>query len=186
VRLILAAIAFCLAVVGCSKPGLPDGSDTARKLEQLFPLIVDLQLRVYLWEEDCEYVFYRRGAFASNPNDQWCRVFDFDGRHPGGNGALLPRPFDDVARADLDRFKSELKAVGIRVDYLNAVFDVRSGDLAGPSNFSIAGTCGTLEYSREWSPEDMPRSFAGDSEVYRVDDEWFLVDYCPPHQLPAA
>jgi hypothetical protein len=182
----LLVMALSLTLVGCSKPGLPHGAETSQRLEQLFPTLEALQLRVYFIDHECEYMAYRRGAFSSNVGDEWCRVFDFDGRHPGGNDALAPGPFDNDALQDLALYKGELAQLGIAVDSLNAVFDLVTGNISGPSRFSVAGTCGTLEYSPAWRAEDVPENFAGDSEVFRVDDQWFLVDYCPPHRQPGA
>jgi hypothetical protein len=179
-------MSLCLAAIGCSKPGLPDGAATSARLEELFPVLVALELRVHFVDDDCEYMAYRRGAFASNVGDQWCRVFDSDGRHPGGNAALAPAAFDIDALQDLAKYKGELLRLGIAVDSLNAVFDLGTGAMSGPSRFSIDGTCGTLEYAPVWRVEDVPENFAGDSEVFRIDDHWFLVDYCPPHRQPGA
>ena len=172
VRCGLLAIA-ALVVAGCAVKANVSVAD----LESLFPVLERHAAYVYMLDDGnpetaCEYFEYRRGAFNSDPADEFCRVFRF---HPGGGDkGPVPVAFDDEARKDLADLKREFDRVGVPIDYINVVFDV-DGSVASRSQFSADGC---VEYWYEPGgttlPDDAPKAI-----TTVIDDEWYKIDHCP-------
>jgi hypothetical protein len=126
-------------------------------------------------EPDCEYFEYSRGAFTSKPEDEFCRVFDFDNRHPGGGDeGPMPVVFDDEARADLADLKKAFDGVGAPLDYMNLVFDA-NGSVGPDSGFEF-DRCVAFWYQPGWTA--LPDDIAGDFVSMAIDEDWYKTDAC--------
>ncbi len=145
-------------------------------IRALLPAFEALDVRIYMDAEGCEYLVDDRGAFASNLDQEgWCRVWDFEDRHPGGNAALAPGPFDDAARMEFTALRHEIDEAGLDLDYLDLLYDP-DGHIAPGSIFAV-GPCVTFFYDPRWSV--LPESIEGVSVSTAIDDDWYQTDICP-------
>src|SRR6476660_8252328 len=87
--LVAAAAAMC-GLAGCALLRTPKADVSVDAVATAYSTVQRLGALVYMFEAaqdgeaNCEYFEYQRGAFTSKPQDEVCRVFDFDNRHPGG------------------------------------------------------------------------------------------------------
>ena len=168
---------------GCALSGAPKASVDLAAVQAAFPTIERLGAVVYMHDgasdqgdPECEYFEYGRGAFSSNPAAEFCRVFDFDDRHPGGGSAgQVPVAFDDQARADLIELLASFDGVGTPLAYMNLML-AADGSVTGDSGFRF-DRCVSYWYQPGWSslPEDLP----GDSVSSGIDADWYKTDSCP-------
>ena len=179
--LLVAMAAAMFAIAGCAFLRTPKANVAVGDIATAFPTVQRLGAVVYMFEAgqdgeaDCEYFEYQRGAFTSKPQDEFCRVFDFDDRHPGGgNEGPVPVPLDDQARADLVDFKKAFEGVGASIDYMNAV--LASDGSVGPDSGFDFDRCVAYWYDPGWTalPNDDP-----DSVSTGIDANWYKTDSCP-------
>jgi hypothetical protein len=170
-----------LAIAGCALSVRPSADVVVANIATAFPAIERLSAVIYLNEEGsdgepgCEYFVYVRGAFTSKPTDQFCRVFDFDDRQPGGGDAgPSPVEFDDLARADLADLKVAFERVGAPLKYLNLVI-APNGSVGPDSVFDFDG-CIVYWYRPGWTV--LPVDESGDSVSTGIDEDWYETDNC--------
>ena len=161
--LMLVLGAAALAVSGCVLLDAPKASVSVEDIGAAFPTVQRLQAVVYMrdagevGEADCEYFEYKRGAFTSKPDDEFCRVFDFEGRQPGGGDeGPVPVAFDDTARSDLEALKEAFHGVSAPLDYMNLV--LAADGAVGPDSGFRFDRCVAYWYQPGWTvlPEDDP------------------------------
>lgn len=169
-------------LTGCALVAPAKADVDVAHIAAAFPTIERLSAVVYMHDPgndsdaDCEYFEYGRGAFTSKPEDEFCRVFDYEGRHEGGGDeGPVPVPFDDQALADLATLKSALAEDGLALDYMNVVL-APDGSVAGDSNFWF-DRCVTYWYQPGWTtlPEDDPGKLVSTA----IDSNWYKEDGCP-------
>jgi hypothetical protein len=83
-------------------------------MEQIVPLLEELEVTGYIREDDCTWVTYARGGFFEGGED--CQP---------GNSV----PFDDVARADYQRLTDAIEAAGAPIHRLNEATYEADGQL---------------------------------------------------------
>lgn len=122
----------------------------------------------------CEYFEYARGAFTSNPADEFCMVLNFE---EAGEPLWGPAPvaFDDQARADLKAMLAAFASKGAPLRYLNVVL-TQDGSMGPDSNFAF-DRCVSYRYQPGWIvlPEDTP----GEEVSTGIDPDWYRTDNCP-------
>jgi hypothetical protein len=112
----------------------------ARSLQtHVFPVLDDVQAT---WYEDseCQIITYQRGTFST---DGTC----------GGRPA--ERPFDDVARADLDRLLAAVDRSGVPTDELTSATYGPDGEIRA-LGFLLAGGGIEWNYQYLYSPNQVP------------------------------
>ncbi len=171
-----------LIVAGCAFFRMPKATVNVADVAAAFPTIERLSAVVYMLdaggddEPDCEYFEYGRGAFTSNPDDEFCRVFDFGDRHPGGgHEGPVPIAFDAEARTDLAALKHAFEGVGAPLNSMNAVLAV-DGSVASDSGFAF-DRCVTYWYHPGWTA--LPDDISGDSVSRGINADWYKTDGCP-------
>jgi hypothetical protein len=173
---------IALVISGCALFRTPKATVSVDDITLAFPTIQRLSAVVYSNEAgqdgaaDCEYFEYGRGAFTSKPEDEFCRVFDFANRQPGGGSeGPAPAAFDAQARADLAEFLAAFKPVGVPLDYVNLV-PTANGSIGPDTNLAF-DRCVSYVYQPGWTtlPEDTP----GDSVSSGIDKNWYKADGCP-------
>jgi hypothetical protein len=179
--LLLVVAAAAVTLAGCAFLRAAKADVAVTDVEAAFPTVERLGAVVYMVEAgqdggpDCEYFEYQRGAFTSTPEDEFCRVFDFDSRHPGGgHEGPVPTPLDDQAHADLADFKNAFDDVGSPIDYMNAVL-APDGSVGPDTGFNF-DRCVAYWYEPGWTslPDDDP-----DSVSTGIDANWYKTDNCP-------
>lgn len=148
-------------------------------IASVFPTVEGLAARVYMVHETgegetCEYFEYVTRSFTSIPTDQFCRVFDFDDRHPGEGEGVDPIGFTQDARDDLAGLKAAFRQAGLDIEYLNVVF--RPDGSVGPGSFFQFDPCVAFVYEPGWSV--LPEDFPGDSTSVGIDANWYKMDSC--------
>ena len=179
----ITSLVFALLIVaGCAFFRTPKATVNVADVAAAFPTLERLSAVVYMLdagsgeEPGCEYFQYGRGAFTSNPDDEFCRVFDFDNRHPGGGDeGPVPIAFDAEARRDLAALKRAFEGVGAPLDYMNAVL-AADGSVASDSGFAF-DRCVTYWYHPGWTV--LPEDIAGDSVSTGINADWYKTDGCP-------
>jgi hypothetical protein len=171
-----------LLASGCVLLAPSKASVKVSDIESVFPTIEQLSAVVYMHEPgidgaaDCEYLEYERGAFTSNAADEFCRVFDFDNRHPGGSSeGPAPVTFDAQALTDLAELKKAFDRVSIPLDYMNVVLNP-DGHVGPDSGFS-PDRCVTYWYQPDWA--NLPEDITGDSISIGINADWYKTDWCP-------
>jgi hypothetical protein len=127
-------------------------------------------------EADCQYFQYGRGAFSSKPEDEFCRIYDFDNRQPGGGPeGPVPVAFDARPRTDLAELLTVFKSVGAPLDYMNVA--PTSDGSVGPDSYFDFDRCVTYVYQPGWTtlPEDDPGRYVSTG----INVDWFKTDLCP-------
>jgi hypothetical protein len=179
-----AALLMVVALVfsGCAVFRTPKVTVSVDDIAMAFPTIQRLSAVVYLHEAgqdgaaDCEYFEYGRGAFTSKPEDEFCRVFDFADRQPGGGSeGPAPAAFDAQAQADLAEFLAAFEAVGARLDYMNLV-PAENGSVGPDTNFAF-DRCVSYVYQPGWTT--LSEDVSGDSISSGIDRDWYKTDGCP-------
>lgn len=172
-----------VVVSGCALIRAPKASVDVTAVAAAFPTIESLGAVVYMHEDgsdsgdpECEYFEYGRGAFTSNPADEFCRVFDFDDRHPGGGlEGPVPVAFDDQARADLGELLASFDGVGAPLDYMNLVL-APDGSVGADSGFMF-DRCVSYWYQSGWAK--LPEDIEGESVSSGLNADWYKTDNCP-------
>lgn len=181
-RSLVLFVITAVAVAGCASFATPKANVSVSDVGDAFPTIERLSAVVYMLEADgdgepnCEYFEYGRGAFTSKPADEFCRVFDFDERHPGGGDeGPVPVAFDDKAQADLADLKQAFAGAGAPLDYMNLVL-AADGSVGPDSGFAF-DRCVAYWYQPGWDalPEDDP----GESISSGINEDWYETDSCP-------
>ncbi len=156
-------------VAGCLPPTKANVSVTS--LEGLFPIIKRLHIDAYMVEPRtdqpaCVFFLSRRGAFSSDPSDEFCRVFG-----AGGPPAVA---FDQQASDDLAELKGEFDLVGVPVQYL--YINLGAGASIGPESAFSADRCVAYFYSPGWSALPEPERNTVSSGITA---DWYKTDSCP-------
>jgi hypothetical protein len=177
------ALLVVLLLSSCALFRAPKATVEVEAVAAAFPTIERLEAVVYMHEggsdsddPECEYFEYGRGAFTSNPADEFCRVFDFDDRHPGGGmEGPVPVAFDDQARAHLAELLASFDGVGAPLDYMNLVL-APDGSVGADSGFSF-DRCVSYWYQPGWTT--LPEDIEGDSVSSGMNADWYKTDSCP-------
>ena len=168
-----------LMVAACLAPAKAKVS--VSDLTALFPTIERLGVRSYTVDTrtdqpDCVFFEYGRGAFTSDPSDEFCRVWRVDPQNPDA-GWVGPAPvaFDQQAHNDLAALKGEFDRVGVPIEYLYINLDPAGA--VGPDSAFDADRCIAYFYQPDWSalPEDIP----GKSVSTGITADWYKTDHCP-------
>ena len=177
------ALLVVLVVSGCSLLRAPKADVDVSRVQAAFPAVEQLGAVVYMDDpavegEDrgCEYFEYQRGAYASDPDDEFCRVFDYDDRHPGGGPeGPVPGAFDDQARADVTAMLAAFDSVATPVRYMNVVLTA-DGSIGPDSNFAF-DRCVYYWYQPSW--KSLPDDFKGKEVSTGINADWYKTDNCP-------
>jgi hypothetical protein len=177
-----ALLVVALVFSGCAMFRTPKATLSVDDIAVAFLTIQRLSAVVYSrdasedGEADCEYFQYGRGAFTSKPEDEFCRVFDFADRQPGGGDeGPAPVAFDAQARTDLAEFLAALKSVGAPLNYMNLV-PTADGSVGPDSNFAF-DRCVSYVYQPGWTA--LPEDLSDDAVSSGINADWYKVDSCP-------
>jgi hypothetical protein len=148
---------------------------TANELNTLLPVVQELRIESYVsFTGDSEYIKYSQGAFATKPEDDFCRV------SPGGrdDDNWAPHLLDDQAQADLERLHREFEMRRARFPgaMLNVSYDA-TGSILRESEFAFA-PCDVYVYSPGWTALPSPADFVGDVVASGIDPNWYNLAGC--------
>jgi hypothetical protein len=165
-----------LVASGCALFRPPKADIDVTQLQAAFPAVEAIGAIVYMDEGGdpaCEYFEYERGAFTSNPADEFCRVFErID--EPGQDGPP-PVAFDEQARADLKTLLAAFKNTGAGLRYMNVALDA-DGSVESESTFAF-DRCVYYRYHPGWA--DLPQDTPGEEVWAGVNGDWYQNDNCP-------
>jgi hypothetical protein len=174
------AVLLLTALLGCALIGPKKADVDVAHVAAAFETIERLGAVAYMVQpenegEDCVYFQYKRGAFTSLPQDEFCRVFDFDNRQPGGGSeGPIPIAFDDAAKGDLAELKAALGGVGAPLDYMNLVLRA-DGSVGRDSGFAF-DRCVMYWYEPGWT--SLPEDIDEETVTTAIDSDWYEVDSC--------
>ena len=166
-RLMMAVVVACVAFSSCTAaplgvvnpPDSPAGV-IAPRLERAFPELATLGLVSWRDQDWCQFITYSRGTFAASDSPSTCNL-------RGSN----PRPFDDQARADLDRVRILLDGPG--VDIYIANLETSDGAVTDAGFDMTCARCETrgLRYQ---PGHDVVSDQDREERLTRVDANWWM------------
>lgn len=177
------ALLVVLGLSGCSLFRAPKAEVDVVQVQAAFSAVEQLGAVVYMHnpadeggDPACDYFEYARGAYTSTPGDEFCRVFDYDDRQPGGGlEGPVPVAFDDQARADLASMLAAFDGVAAPLSYMNVVL-AANGSIGPDSGFTF-DRCVYYWYQPNWSV--LPDDFQGKEVSTGINTDWYKTDSCP-------
>jgi hypothetical protein len=163
----VAALAAVVTLAGCVAPTAPSRAEMAADvaaMNQIIPILEELEVTGYIVEDGCRWIIYSRGGFVDG--DDSCQP---------GNAV----PFDDMARADHQRLTDAIEAAGAPTHRLNEATFEADGELR-TAVFLHSAQPFPDQWEYIYDPGNVyPKEDGGPLEAVhtRVDASWWFLNH---------